>query len=517
VSAKQRDAVFRRLYDAVWTYDASGNPASLLPFLEKLNQGLPLGKETRRPLHWPLVFPEVFADTGNVGLNGLVGNPAFLGGTKISGALGSDYLAWLQQWDGQQVKGNADLAARFLLRADALLSGNGQLGFVTTNSVLEGDSLDVGLLQLHARGWVLRRGTSAHAWPSSGANLSIVELWCSKARMATQAVLDDEPVPNLGPDLEPFLREQGRPQVLQENQGIAFNGSKPDSVGFTLDTDLAQALTADDSALTNVLFPYLIGADVNRRHDGTASRWIINFHDWSLERAANFPDQLEQVRRLVKPERDRNNRAARRDAWWRYAERAGDLYAAIASKSDVLALSRVGNTLLPMRVGKGFVFSDGLIVFALEDFASLALLSSSIHQTWVIRYTSTMRSDLRYAPSDVFLTLPRPVPTAALADLGVTLDRERRELMLERALGLTKLYNLVHDPAVHDPAIVGLRDIHSRIDAAVLAAYGWDDLDPDIGHHPTKIGIRWTVSPKVRFELLDRLLVENHRRAATQQ
>ncbi len=51
---------------------------------------------------------------------------------------------------------------------------------------------------------------------------------------------------------------------------------------------------------------------------------------------------------------------------------------------------------------------------------------------------------------------------------------------------------------------------------AVLAAYGWDDLDPKIGHHPTKIGIRWTVSPEARFELLDRLLVENHRRAEQQ-
>ena len=47
----------------------------------------------------------------------------------------------------------------------------------------------------------------------------------------------------------------------------------------------------------------------------------------------------------------------------------------------------------------------------------------------------------------------------------------------------------------------------------MLDAYGWDDLDPEVGHHCTKIGVRWTVSPKARFELLDRLLVENHRRA----
>ena len=86
--------------------------------------------------------------------------------------------------------------------------------------------------------------------------------------------------------------------------------------------------------------------------------------------------------------------------------------------------------------------------------------------------------------------------TPELEELGETLDTERRELMLGRALGLTKLYNQVHDPAVTDPAIVRLRELHEQIDHAVLAAYGWDDLDPEVGHHRTKIGIRWTVSPQ---------------------
>jgi hypothetical protein len=106
--------------------------------------------------------------------------------------------------------------------------------------------------------------------------------------------------------------------------------------------------------------------------------------------------------------------------------------------------------------------------------------------------------------------------SAELSPLGDALDRERREVMLGRALGLTKLYNQIHDPTVTDPAILRLRELHEQIDLAVLKAYGWTDLDPQIGHHRTKIGIRWTVSQQARFELLDRLLVENHRRAALQ-
>lgn len=88
--------------------------------------------------------------------------------------------------------------------------------------------------------------------------------------------------------------------------------------------------------------------------------------------------------------------------------------------------------------------------------------------------------------------------------------------MLGRSWGLTTTYNAVHSPAVRDAEIVELREIHEAIDHAVLDAYGWSDLDPQIGHHHTKIGTRWTVSRDARFTLLDLLLEENHRRRAAE-
>lgn len=89
--------------------------------------------------------------------------------------------------------------------------------------------------------------------------------------------------------------------------------------------------------------------------------------------------------------------------------------------------------------------------------------------------------------------------------------------MFDRKWGLTTTYNAVHSPAVTaDPEITALRDLHRDIDLAVLRAYGWEDLDPEIGHYKTKLGDRWTFSPAARFELLDRLLQENHDRYAAQ-
>ena len=125
------------------------NEEDLTEYVEKnLQEKRPAGTVERDPFHWPLAFPEIFADTTNPGFDAIIGNPPFLGGQKISGTMGDDYLNWLQRWDGNDVKGSADLAARFVLRADRLLSKRGQLGYVTVNTLVEGATLRVGLEQV---------------------------------------------------------------------------------------------------------------------------------------------------------------------------------------------------------------------------------------------------------------------------------------------------------------------------------------------------------------------------------
>ncbi len=61
-----------------------------------------------------------------------------------------------------------------------------------------------------------------------------------------------------------------------------------------------------------------------------------------------------------------------------------------------------------------------------------------------------------------------------------------------------------------------LRDLHVVLDLAVRDAYGWSDLDLDHQHWATPQGMRFTVSPEAKDELLDRLLELNHERYATE-
>ena len=199
LQGRQCDALFAQL--AVKAANAvEDDPTELGLWAEEtLQAGRLSGTAERVPLHWPLAFPEVFVDAAQPGFDAIIGNPPFLGGSKISGTLGDDYLDWLQRWDGGDVKGNADLAARFVLRAGRILSRRGQLGYVTTNTLVEGATLRVGLVPITQHGMSIRAGRSPHAWPTSSANLQIVEIWASRALPSTEATcwLDGDEVPSM--------------------------------------------------------------------------------------------------------------------------------------------------------------------------------------------------------------------------------------------------------------------------------------------------------------------------------
>ena len=95
-----------------------------------------------------------------------------------------------------------------------------------------------------------------------------------------------------------------------------------------------------------------------------------------------------------------------------------------------------------------------------------------------------MKDDLRYTPSDCFETFPFPdgwETNPSLESSGQAYYEFRAQLMKESNKGLTKTYNRFHDPKERAPEIRRLRDLHAAMDRAVLAAYGWSDIDTACG------------------------------------
>jgi hypothetical protein len=290
-----------------------------------------------------------------------------------------------------------------------------------------------------------------------------------------------------------------------------------------MEPDVAKSLIEMDVQNAEVLFPYLNGQDLNSRPDCSGSRWVINFHDWTEEKAKTYPDVFLIVDRQVRPERQRKKpdgtyalRKPLPERYWQYADKRPAMVKAIAELDRVVVIARVGKAVMPVTVPTGHVFSEQVVVFAASGAAILVLLSSALHYWWAMARGSNLGTTLRYTPSDVFETLPLPELTQEMRDLGNQLDTFRRDLMLSRQAGLTATYNLVNDPKCQDEDIVELRRIHKAIDEAVCRAYGWDDLidQLDHGHHNIGREIRYTVGPAVQREFVDRLLELNHARYA---
>jgi hypothetical protein len=332
-----------------------------------------------------------------------------------------------------------------------------------------------------------------------------------------ERLLDGVIVSGINSSLDPISRSSIAPQRLAANRKIAFKGTDIGGVGFTLQPEVARALIASNPRNSDVLMPFLNGQDLNSRPDGSASRWVINFHDWSEEVARQYRECFDQVVRNVKPERDKNNRKIYRDYWWRFAERRPGMLSATSGLARLIVITLHTKTVMPVMVDGGQVFSHALGVLATDDPAMLALLSSAQHYWWAMRQGSSIKGDLRYTPTDVFEKLARPDTTADMGRLGDRLDSYRRELMLARNAGLTATYNLLHNAQSTDEDIVELRRIHAAIDEEVARAYGWEDLDLDHGFHNTRQGARYTVGPLARQEILDRLLELNHERYAYEQ
>jgi type I restriction-modification system DNA methylase subunit len=471
-----------------------------------------------KPLHWILAVPDVMERGG---FDAVVGNPPFLGGQKLTGALGTNMRDWFVNALAHRKRGSADLIAYFFLRAMSLLTGRGDLGIIATNTVAQGDTREVGLDRMVTDGFAITRAIQSRSWPAASANLEYAAVWGTLVSLAddVERVADDVVVERISTLLEPAGRVDGAPARLVENTGIAFIGCYVLGMGFVLDPEEAKKWIESDPKNEEVLYPYLNGEDLNSRPDTSPSRWVIDFNDRSEDAAKKYRLPYTRVRERVKPEREKGKIAFRRKYWWQYAARAPKMRTATAKINDALALTLHSRAVMPLRVPTACVFSHGLAVFAANSFADQAVLSSSLHQTWAITYGSTLETRVRYTPSDVFETFPRPKPTDRLAEIGRTLDTERREIMLQRQLGLTKLYNRVNDPDIADSAdadIKRMREIHVELDHAVMAAYGWGDVPLEHGFHTYRQMRRWTVSPAARVEILDRLLEENHRRAAVQ-
>lgn len=447
------------------------------------------------------------------GFDAFVGNPPFLGGKRIATVLGDNYAENLRL-TFPSAKNTADLVAYFFVRTFQHLSKDGNVGLIATNTISQGETREAALDPILAHGGTIYAAIPSVLWTGTAAvYVSVIHI--HNGHFKGTKILDDQRVDHISALLD-ATSASANPQTLVANSERSFIGVFIRGIGFVLSAEESNSLVQLNPRNQNVIRPYLVGEDVNSRPDQSPSRFVIDFTGFSIEEARSYPECFSIVRERVYPERQNVNQKDQRERWWLFANPRPELHQKIANRQRVLVRTRVTKTHAPVFLQNNMVFSDATVVLIFEDYANYAILQSSFHEHWAWRYGSTLKSDLRYSPTDVFETFPFPrSPISNLQSLdpiGETYHEHRRQVMLARQEGLTATYNRFHKPQETSADIQRLRELHVEMDNAVAAAYGWQDLELAHGFHETAQGLRFTIADEARRKVLARLLRLNHER-----
>ena len=285
---------------------------------------------------------------------------------------------------------------------------------------------------------------------------------------------------------------------LLANEGLAHMGVKLHGAGFILN---------DGTRLAGApIKPFVNGRDLAQRSRN--ARAIDLFGLTSDEVREQHPDIHQHVLDYVKPERDQNRRSIYRDRWWIWGEPRPEWRSAIGQLGRFIATTRTAKHRLFQFLPVSVTIESKVVGVAFDSGAALAVLSSRLHCTFAEQTGGWLGvgNDPTYNHSDCFnpfpfpaiLTDPEPDDAARasldrLRELGERLEAHRRErLEALPDLTMTGLYNMLErrreafaggevlgdeERAAQNRARVPiLAELHDTIDAAVLAAYGWDDL-----------------------------------------
>lgn len=500
----------------------------------------------KRFFHWFLEFPTVFQ---NGGFDCILGNPPFLGGSKISGNYSENYLNYLLSFFSNTT-GRCDLVGYFLRRNYEIIKNNSFVAIISTNTISQGDTKKSSLDYILNVSGKINFAVKSIKWPGKAAvEVSLISI--SKERYDPKYYISSKEVSNINSYLEDGSNFNIQSYKLFQNENLSFEGVKLMGTGFIVSEQNAKELINKNIINKNVLFPYLNGDDLNSTIDQTATRWVINFFDWTEKEARMYPEAFDIVEKFVKPVRLSQNDPKAKKYWWLHQRPRPELNNALKNLSKTIVIAKTSKSLAFDLTDINKVLNANLSIITLSEYKYFSVLQSNIHFPWAWKYCTTMKTDLIYTPTTIFQPFPFPKnifskKENSLDEIGKTYLEFRKNLMLDIKLGLTKTYNLFHNKAIlienfdtknkqvialkkhlektlntidFEEAVVGiikLRALHKEMDEAVLEAYGWQDIALrhdfyDVDYLPENDRVRYTIHSEASKEVLKRLLELNHK------
>ncbi|RWJ39803.1 MAG: class I SAM-dependent DNA methyltransferase [Mesorhizobium sp.] len=441
----------------------------------------------------------------------IIGNPPFLGGSRLRSQLGT--AETLQLWKTFQgrVSGSCDLYTYWFDKAHRMIVDGvaKRAGLICKNTFTQVSSRSV--LQRLAESSRLFDVHTRVPWMQEGAEVEVHFIcfgeWNSLCR------LNGQTVERISWELETGKVSGNTlsPSSLPENAALAFTGVTRNGP-FDLAGDLArrllmQPVNVNGRPNSDVLRPYVNGNDLVKLRP--RDKWLLDFGIGHTEEwAAEYEEPYRIARERVLPKRSKNSNKALRERWWEFERPRPPLRAGLADISRYCAISEKSEHFVWRFVDSRIIPDNRLIVCLRDDFTTFGILQSRLHEVWANKFGALLQDRPCYTPSTTFETFP--FPEGLTPDIPASeYDSEPRAMLIaEAAADLDKKReNWVNPPdLVHrQPEVSGeypLRVLakdeesavklskrtlghlykkkpewlilaHRRLDEAVAKAYGW--------------------------------------------
>ncbi|MFZ3007863.1 MAG: DNA methyltransferase [Phenylobacterium sp.] len=476
----------REGYDAVLTWDGYPVPG----VVERDGKRVETYPNPRRP-DWPVA-------------EFIVGNPPFIGGKDLRSRLEPGYAEAL--WAAHKDMNDSadfvmywwDRAAEILARKKSPLR---RFGLVTTNSISQPFQRRVMERHMNGKSPVsLIFAIPDQPWTKATRDSAAVRISMTVAapgvrdgvllELVSEAGLNTDD-PNLGfaakighinSDLSVGI-DVTAARSLAANEGLCSPGVKLHGAGFIVTPQVAEHLgLGRRPRLEHHLRPYRNGRDLMARSRGVM---VIDLDGLASEEVRrDFPEVYQHLLSTVKPERDLNNEAYRRENWWLFGRRNTLMRGFTLSLSRFIATPETAKHRVFQFLDQTILPDNMLVAVGSDDAALLAVLSSHIHCIWALQLGGWLGvgNDPRYSKSRCFDPFPFPDPDEdlriKLRALGEELDATRKLVLDEHPdLTLTGLYNLlekvktgaaltpVEEDAKQRGRVLILKELHEQIDA----------------------------------------------------
>ncbi|HBN9610488.1 Eco57I restriction-modification methylase domain-containing protein [Pseudomonas aeruginosa] len=484
-----------------------------------LTEVLPMAKSMRRPFHWPLEFPEVFVRQ-KPGFDAFVGNPPFIGNRLWKGALG-DRMQWQCQMILGSPPGKIDLCVVFHRRAVDLVRQGGCYGLLATSNIAEGSAITVGLGVIAKQGEIYF-SRKAMPWPGTAA-VDVAIVCFRKGPWNGVRNADGTDCPRIGSRLAPELGDVWEPKELQSEmfsfEGV--NNSKGLAFVITNESPWFERLRSESNSL---LRPYITGDDITSSALTKIERWALDIADRDLDEIrAAWPEAYRFLMEEVLPTRTIAALKSYKgliDRWWQFWNHRAELMRRLRRRETFVAFSKVTKYPICMPAPSDWIYTNKVLLIEKRRSDFHAVCLSSLFRKWVEAFSGG-KLEGRLQISITESVSKYPLPTLKVSDEGefaaATFNKLAVQYSSENECGLTDVMNAVHTPTNSDTTVVELRNLLVTVDAQVVAAYGWTDIELTYDFRSFAGGSvndpwRWALSEDASVELMRRLTELNRQR-----